>query len=84
MRNLLLKAWARFKAPFVFVGLALAALALVVAEAFRRGERHADLKEVKEHEKDELEKIDRMAAAGDARALHDDILKRVRDGHKRE
>jgi hypothetical protein len=76
MRNLFQMLWAKFKAPIVFVCAALAALVAVAWEAFVRGERRSEAKEVKAHEKDDLKRVDEMAARGDSDGLRDDILKR--------
>ena len=77
MKTLFLKLWAKFKAPFVFAGLALAALVIAMADAYRAGKRSEKRRTINEETKRETDKIDAMAGAGDASGLADDILKRV-------
>lgn len=67
------------KAVIVCVGMALAALALVVLDAFRAGKRAARRKQIAAELQVEKEKIDEMAH-GDSPgpALHSDIMERTR------
>jgi hypothetical protein len=65
------------KKPFVFVGLALLALVMVLGDLFLAGRRSEKRIQLKKEGKDEQAKIDKMAADGDADALAADILRRT-------
>jgi len=63
--------------PFVFAGVALAAVVVVLWEMFTAGRRSEKIKQLNEEGKIEQDKIDKMAAAGDADGLAADILRRT-------
>lgn len=74
MKTFVLTLWNGFKAPIVWVGGALIALILVIAEAWRSGRRGQQIKDAKVKEKESLHEIDKLEEAGDADGLHDHLL----------
>ena len=66
------------KKPFVFIGLALAALAWVLYDMFTRGKRSEKLDNLKKETERETEAAENAASRGDAGALKRDIIRRSR------
>lgn len=65
--------------PFVFAGVALAAVVVVLWEMFTAGRKSERVRELKQEGKDEQAKIDKLESGADAAGLRDDILRRTRD-----
>lgn len=68
----------KLSAPLIWVGAFIAMLFFVVMDAILYGKRLQRRKEIRQDEKDQKKAVEKMVAAGDADALHNDIMERAR------